>query len=110
MDPIDSSTSEEICTISRLNREVRYLLEGTFPLVWVEGEISNFTQPNSGHWYFSLKDEVAQVRCAMFRTQNRRLNFTPKDGTHVFAKARVSLYEGRGDFQLLIEHLSLIHI
>lgn len=105
METIDISQSEEIYTISRLNREARNLLEGTFPMIWVEGEISNFTVPHSGHWYFSLKDEVAQVRCAMFRAQNRRLTFTPKDGTHVFAKARVSLYEGRGDFQLLIEHL-----
>lgn len=100
---IDISHSEEIFTVSRLNREVRFLLEGSFPPLWVEGEISNFVVPNSGHWYFSLKDASAQVRCAMFKPQNRRLTFTPKDGMHVFLKARVTMYEGRGDFQLLVE-------
>lgn len=105
MNSIDISHSQEIYTISQLNREVRLLLEGQFAILWVEGEISNFTVPHSGHWYFSLKDAAAQVRCAMFRPQNRRLTFTPKDGMHVFAKVRISLYEGRGEFQLLVEHL-----
>lgn len=102
---LDISSSQEIFTVSRLNREVRFLLEDSFPAVWVEGEISNFAAPGSGHWYFSVKDTTAQVRCAMFKPQNRRLNFLPKDGMHVVLKARVSLYEGRGDFQLLVEHL-----
>lgn len=101
----DISHSEEIFTVTQLNREVRFLLEGTFPPLWIEGEISNFVAPHSGHWYFSLKDETAQVRCAMFKPQNRRLNITPKDGMHVLIKARVSLYEGRGDFQCLVEHI-----
>lgn len=105
MNIIDISHSEEIYTVSQLNREVRLLLEDNIPLRWVEGEISNFAAPHSGHWYFSLKDSTAQVRCAMFRPQNRRLNFIPKDGAHVLLKARISLYEGRGDFQLLIEHM-----
>lgn len=105
MQSIDISHTEEIYTVSRLNREVRFTLEGSFPLLWVEGEISNFTAAQSGHWYFSLKDASAQVRCAMFKPQNRRLTFTPKDGMHVIIKARVSLYEGRGDFQLLIDHM-----
>lgn len=105
MDSLDISHSQEIFTVSRLNRDVRFLLEDSFPLLWIEGEISNFSVPQSGHWYFSLKDSVAQVRCAMFRPQNRKLNFIPKDGSHVLIKARVSLYEGRGEFQLLIEHL-----
>ncbi len=103
MNTIDISQSEEIYTVSRLNREVRFLLEGSFATLWVEGEISNFVAPNSGHWYFSLKDANAQIRCAMFRPQNRRIAFTPEDGMHVIIKARVSLYEGRGDFQLLVE-------
>lgn len=102
---IDISHSEEIFTVSRLNREVRFLLEGTFPPLWIEGEISNFVAPHSGHWYFSLKDDAAQVRCAMFKQHNRRLTFTPKDGMHVIMKARASLYEGRGDYQLLVEQL-----
>jgi len=105
MTPFDISDSQEIYTVSRLNREVRFLLEGNFPAMWVEGEISNFAAPHSGHWYFSLKDANAQVRCAMFRPQNRHLGFLPKDGMQVLMKARVSLYEGRGDFQLLAEHL-----
>lgn len=94
---------EDIYTVSRLNSEVRFLLEDTFPLVWVEGEISNFAAPHSGHWYFSLKDASAQVRCAMFKGQQRKLNFTPKDGAHVLIKARVSMYENRGEFQLIAE-------
>lgn len=102
---IDISQSEEIYTVSQLNREVRSVLEGSFLTLWVEGEISNFVAPQSGHWYFSLKDATAQVRCAMFKPQNRRLSFIPQDGMHLLAKARVSLYEGRGDFQLLVEHM-----
>jgi exodeoxyribonuclease VII large subunit len=105
MNSIDISHSEEIFSVSRLNREVRFLLETQFPVLWVEGEISNFAAPHSGHWYFSLKDNLAQVKCAMFRPQNRKLGVTPKDGMQVLIKARVSLYEGRGDFQLLVEHL-----
>jgi exodeoxyribonuclease VII large subunit len=105
MDTIDISQSEEVFTVSRLNREARFILEGSFPLLWVEGEISNFSVPGSGHWYFSLKDAASQVRCAMFKPNNRRLGFVPKDGMHVMMKARVSLYEGRGEFQLIGEHL-----
>ena len=105
MTTIDISQTSEIYTVSRLNREARLLLEENFLSLWVEGEISNFTVPQSGHWYFSLKDEAAQIRCAMFKPQNRRLTFTPKEGMHVIAKGRVSLYEGRGDFQLLVDFL-----
>ena len=104
-DSIDISHSEEIFTVSRLNREIRFLLEGSFLPLWVEGEISNFVMPQTGHWYFSLKDPSAQVRCACFKMQNRNFNFTPKDGMQVIVKARVSLYEGRGDYQLLVEHM-----
>lgn len=95
----------DIYTVSRLNSEVRALLEGGFPLLWLEGEISNLARPSSGHWYFSLKDSKAQVRCAMFRNRNQLLRFKPIDGNHVLVRARVSLYEGRGEFQLLIEHM-----
>ena len=95
----------DIYTVSRLNSEVRALLEGGFPLLWLEGEISNLARPSSGHWYFSLKDSKAQVRCAMFRNRNQLLRFKPNDGNHVLVRARVSLYEGRGEFQLLIEHM-----
>jgi exodeoxyribonuclease VII large subunit len=105
MEITDISYSEEIYTVSRLNHDVRLILEGSFSVFWIEGEISNFTAPHSGHWYFSLKDANAQIRCAMFKSQNRNLPLTPKDGMHVLLKARVSLYEGRGDFQLLVENM-----
>ncbi len=94
-----------VYTVSRLNREVRLLLEQGLPGVWVEGEISNFARPGSGHWYFSLKDRDAQIRCAMFRQKNSAVRFVPKDGMAVVARGRVSLYEPRGDFQLIVEHL-----
>jgi exodeoxyribonuclease VII large subunit len=83
----------------------RLLLEENFPTVLVEGEISNLSIPASGHWYLTLKDQNAQVRCAMFRNRNMLLRFRPKDGMQVLVKARLSLYEGRGDYQLLIEHM-----
>jgi len=95
----------EIYTVSRLNREARAVLEGNFPLLWLEGEISNLARPRSGHIYFSLKDEFAQVRCAMFRMKAMNLSFAPKDGMQVMARVRVGLYEPRGDFQLVVEHM-----
>ncbi|MEO1081542.1 MAG: exodeoxyribonuclease VII large subunit [Pseudomonadota bacterium] len=90
---------------SALNRRVRTLLESHFDFVWVEGEVSNFARPSSGHWYFSLKDDSAQVRCAMFRNRNARLRYTPANGDQIRLRARVSLYEGRGEFQLIGEFL-----
>lgn len=95
----------EIYSVSRLNREARAVLEGNFPLLWLEGEISNLARPRSGHIYFSLKDEFAQVRCAMFRMRATHLNFAPRDGMQVMARVRVGLYEPRGDFQLVVEHM-----
>ena len=92
-------------TVSQLNRRARQLLETHLPLVWVEGEISNLSRPSSGHWYFTLKDEQAQVRCAMFRNRIALTTFRPDNGDHVLARCRVSLYEGRGDFQLIVEHI-----
>ncbi|MEJ2480560.1 MAG: exodeoxyribonuclease VII large subunit [Acidihalobacter sp.] len=95
----------EIYTVSRLNLEARGLLEGRFPLIWVEGELSNVSSPASGHVYFTLKDPHAQVRAAMFRNRNRHLAFAPKAGLQVLVRARVSLYEARGDYQLIVEHM-----
>ncbi len=95
----------DVYTVSRLNKEVRLLLESGLPLLWLEGEISNFATPASGHWYFSLKDAQAQVRCAMWRQRNSTLRFRPKDGMQVLARARVGLYEPRGEYQLIVEHL-----
>jgi exodeoxyribonuclease VII large subunit len=95
----------DVYTISRLNREVRALLDRHFSLVWVEGELSNLSRPGSGHLYFSLKDRDAQIRCAMFKMRNQLLSFAPRDGMQVLARARISLYEPRGDFQLVVEHM-----
>ena len=103
VDPV--STQREVYTISRLNQEARGILEGNFPLIWVEGEISNLARPSSGHLYFSLKDATAQVRCAMFRSRNKLGRFSPDNGMQVIVRARVSLYEPRGDFQLIVEHM-----
>jgi exodeoxyribonuclease VII large subunit len=95
-------------TVSQLNRQARTLLESHFDFVWVSGEISNFAAPSSGHWYFSLKDGGAQVRCAMFRNRNQRLRFSPGNGDAIRLRCRVSLYEGRGEFQLIVEHMEPI--
>jgi exodeoxyribonuclease VII large subunit len=81
------------------------LLEHGMPTVWIEGEISNFSRPASGHWYFTLKDRDSQVRCAMFRGRNALLRFAPADGQRVIARARVTLFEPRGEYQLQVEHL-----
>ena len=100
-----AENGRNVFTVARLNREARLLLERGLGVVWVEGELSNFSQPSSGHWYFSLKDREAQVRCAMFRLKNTVLGFTPKAGQQVLARGRISLYEPRGDYQLIVEHL-----
>lgn len=95
----------QILTISQLNRRTRQLLETHFSLLWVRGEVSNLSRPSSGHWYFTLKDRDAQIRCAMFRTRNSLVATPPRDGDQVVVRGRVSLYENRGDFQLIAEHL-----
>ena len=95
----------KVLTPSALNRLVRELIEGALPMIWIEGEISNFMRASSGHWYFSLKDAAAEVRCAMFARENARLRFRPGNGTRVLARARVSLYEARGSFQLIVEQM-----
>lgn len=101
----DTPPGRQVYTVSRLNKEVRTLLERGLGVLWVEGELSNFSQPSSGHWYFSLKDRDAQVRCAMFRVRNAALGFTPRAGQHVIARGRVSLYEPRGEYQLIVDTL-----
>ena len=96
----------DIYTITRLNREVRAVLEDSFPpSLWVRGEISNLARPGSGHLYFSLKDKHSQVRCAMFKSANRHLRAPLENGQEVLVRAGVSLYEGRGEFQLIVEYL-----
>ena len=99
------SQSPAIFTVSRLNQTVRLLLEHEMGQVWISGEISNFTQPASGHWYFTLKDDNAQVRCAMFRNSNRRVTFRPQHGQQVLVRANITLYEPRGDYQIIVESM-----
>jgi exodeoxyribonuclease VII large subunit len=99
------AADDPIFTVTQLNQQVKYLLEHSFPAIMIEGEISNLVQHRSGHWYFSLKDENAQVRSAMFRFQNQRVNFDVKNGLQVLVKAKVSLYDARGDFQLIVESM-----
>lgn len=99
--------ADNIYSVSQLNQSVRLMLENQLGTVWLTGEISNFSQPVSGHWYLSLKDENAQVRCAMFRMKNLRVSFRPTNGMQVLVRANVSLYEPRGDYQLIIESMHL---
>jgi len=103
--PAGTEPERNIYTVSRLNREVRILIERGLGVIWVEGELSNLSVPSSGHWYFSMKDRDAQLRCAMFRQRNMTVGFIPKAGQHILARGRLSLYEPRGDFQFIIEHL-----
>ncbi|MEL6114293.1 exodeoxyribonuclease VII large subunit [Photobacterium sp. SP02] len=100
-----SSQNSRIYTVSSLNAQVRLLLENEMGVVWLVGELSNFSAPVSGHWYFTLKDARAQVKCAMFRGNNQRVTFRPANGNQVLVKARLSLYEPRGDYQLIIDSM-----
>ncbi|MSQ92743.1 MAG: exodeoxyribonuclease VII large subunit [Gammaproteobacteria bacterium] len=102
---MDPRPGRDVYTVARLNREVRGLLEAGLPSLWIEGELSNFSRPASGHWYFTLKDEAAQVRCVMFRQRNLAIRVAPQDGMQALLRARVGLYEPRGDFQLIVDHL-----
>lgn len=97
--------ARSVLSVAQLNRAVAQLLEDGVPAVWVRGEISNFTQAASGHWYFTLKDERAGVRAVMFRGRAQSVGFVPRAGDRVELRARVSLYEPRGDYQLQVEAL-----
>lgn len=97
--------TERPLTVTELNSRTRRMLETQFGNVRVEGELSTLSRPGSGHWYFTLKDARAQIRCAMFKNRNRSLRFTPSEGMHVLLRGRVSLYEGRGDYQLIVDHM-----
>ena len=99
------SSNDAIWTVSALNFEVKTILSEGIGSLWIEGEVSNFVRPASGHWYFSLKDERAQCRAAMFKGRNSRMGFTPKNGQHVLVKAQVTLYEARGEYQLIVDHI-----
>ena len=102
---VEMEIARAVLSVSELNRSAKDLLEQAFPLLWVSGEISNIKRYGSGHWYFSLKDSNAQVRCVMFREKNQYLGWQPQDGMQVEVRALVTLYQGRGDFQLSVESI-----
>lgn len=97
--------SRYIYTVSKLTKEIKSLLEDTYPFIWVTGEISNYATPGSGHSYFTLKDHNAVISCVMFKNQKLRLKFDLENGLKIFGMARLSLYEARGSYQLIFEHL-----
>jgi len=101
--PYDKDHAENILSVSSLNRMARSLLESNFPAVIVEGEISNLAVPSSGHWYLTLKDKSSQIRCAMFVNRNRMVRFKPENGKQIIVRGRLSIYEGRGDYQLILD-------
>ena len=103
--PAFQDTRPQALSVSELNHQARHLLESSFMQVWVEGEISGLSRPSSGHWYFSLKDRKCQVRCAMFRGFNQRIRAIPKEGDQIRIRGKVTLYENRGDFQIIVEHM-----
>ncbi|MFL2553348.1 MAG: exodeoxyribonuclease VII large subunit [Candidatus Rariloculaceae bacterium] len=104
-DALNLVPQREVFTVSELNREARRLIEKCFGVIWVEGEVSNLARPSSGHMYWSLKDDSAQIRCAMFRQHNRTLQFSPENGKQILARGRISLYETRGEFQMVVDFL-----
>jgi len=95
----------DVYSVTRLNREVRVVLERGLGVIWVEGELSNLSQPGSGHWYFTLKDRDAQLRCVMYRNRNALLGFTPRPGAQLLLRGRISVFEPRGEYQLIAEYL-----
>ena len=102
-----AARTARVRSVSQINADARFLIESNFRAVWIEGEISNFRAYASGHWYFSLKDDTAQLRCAMFANRNRFVRFALSDGLAVVVRGRLSVYEARGDFQAIVEHIEL---
>lgn len=98
-------TPRKVYTVSRLNQEVQGSLERTFGMLWLQGELSNFSRPGSGHFYFTIKDSQSQIRCAMFKGRNRYIDFKPQSGDAVIVRGKLGLYSARGDFQLIVEHM-----
>ena len=96
---------EKVLSVTNLNRMAKLLLEDNFPAVVVEGEISNLATPASGHWYLTLKDKTSQIRCAMFVNRNRLVRFKPQNGKQIIVRGRLSIYEGRGDYQLIADSM-----
>jgi len=99
--------TQEIISVSEINKRAKSILEENFPFVWIQGEVSNFFSAASGHWYFSLKDETSEIRCAMFTNKNHHITFEPKDGDHLVINGTLSIFEGRGQYQIIVEHIEL---
>ena len=99
--------TQEIISVSEINRRAKSILEENFPFVWIQGEVSNFFSAASGHWYFSLKDESSEIRCAMFANKSHRITFEPKNGDHLVLNGTLSIFEGRGQYQIIVEHIEL---
>lgn len=105
LEPQQTGETRKIYSVSELAFKVRKQLEDVIGQIWITGEISNLALPASGHWYFTLKDNGAQLRCAIFKNRNRSARFTPEDGQQVLIRAKLSLYEPRGDIQLIGEYI-----
>jgi exodeoxyribonuclease VII large subunit len=105
MSAVPKSAAPAALTVSQLTAQLRGTIEAKFPAVWVAGEVSNFTRASSGHWYFTLKDATAQIKAAMFRGFNLRMRFDPRDGQEIFARGRISVYDPRGEYQLIVEEI-----
>ena len=99
--------TQEIISVSEINKRAKSILEEKFPFIWIQGEVSNFFSAASGHWYFSLKDESSEIRCAMFTNKNHHITFEPKDGDHLVLNGTLSIFEGRGQYQIIVEHIEL---
>lgn len=98
-------TERFVYSVGTLTSEIKGLLEGGLPTIWLEGEVSNFSRPSSGHWYFNLKDSQAQIQCAMFRNANRLSSFTPENGTQITLRGRLTVYAPRGNYQIIADHV-----
>jgi exodeoxyribonuclease VII large subunit len=105
LDLFGAASAEGAWTVSEVTRRARSVIEAGLPPLWVRGEVSDFKAWRSGHWYFALRDKTAQIRCVMFHTDNRRLPAAPVDGTQVFAFVRPTVYDAKGDFQLVVQQL-----
>ena len=102
---LGTQETQKIYKVSELTRRIKSLLEKEFISIWVEGEISNFKRHSSGHIYFTLKDEAAQISCVFFSRENRNLKFEPKDGMHITCMGRISVYEPRGSYQIYVQRM-----
>ena len=99
--------TQEIISVSEINKRAKSILEEKFPFIWIQGEVSNFFSAASGHWYFSLKDESSEISCAMFTNKNHHITFEPKDGDHLVLNGTLSIFEGRVQYQIIVEHIEL---